>query len=197
MSKSAYRRIALMLQNRKNWPPLAPDRVWHPGIDAEIAALSETDMAGAHADGPASARAWKAALHLWNDSLERAHALVQELETPAGSALHGIMHRREGDFGNAKYWFRMAGDHPAYHGLQARVTEWLGELEKAGGIPGGPAGEAIRTIAVQGAWNPYLFTDAVEIAVRRVGEDAATEVLEGIQHLELAAFLRFLEARLS
>lgn len=199
-SHAVYRHIALKLQNRKSLPSLAPDRPWHPGLDEEIAGLAETELAGPHADGLASARAWKAALHLWNDSLERAHELVQELDTPTGSALHGIMHRREGDFSNAKYWFRRAGDHPACHGLQARVTEWLSGLSGqsgSGGIPLGQAGDAIRTIARQGIWNPYLFTDAVEIATSRIGEEEAVAILEGIQHLELAAFLRYLEARLA
>ncbi|WP_276354758.1 hypothetical protein [Cohnella caldifontis] len=197
-SDAPYGKIVETLKNRKSLPPLAPEHAWHPGLDAEIAGLPEERMAGDHPDGRLSALAWKAALHLWNDSLEPAHAIVQELETPTGAALHGILHRREGDFWNAKYWFRTAGDHPAYHGLQARASEWLAEWTQAGGgLPGGPAGEAIRTIARQGIWNPYLFTDAVEIAVGRIGETAAVEALEAIQHLELAAFLRYLEARLA
>lgn len=49
------------------------------------------------------------ALWLFQDFLEESHRLSQSIHTPAGSYLHGIMHRREGDFSNAKYWFHKAG----------------------------------------------------------------------------------------
>ncbi|BAM02247.1 hypothetical protein [Phycisphaera mikurensis] len=55
-----------------------------------------------------------AALWLYVDDLDRAHDLVQALHTPTGSLLHAILHRREGDFPNALYWYRKAGHHPAF-----------------------------------------------------------------------------------
>jgi len=54
----------------------------------------------------------KAALWLYVDELDKAHAIVQDLHTPTGAFLHAIVHRREGDFWNSKYWFRQAGHHP-------------------------------------------------------------------------------------
>jgi hypothetical protein len=53
-----------------------------------------------------------AALWLYVDDLERSHAVSQNIPSGTGSYWHGIMHRREGDFANAKYWFWKAGDHP-------------------------------------------------------------------------------------
>jgi hypothetical protein len=50
----------------------------------------------------------EAALWLYVDDLDRAHSISQGLESPEGSYLHGVMHRREGDFSNANYWFRLA-----------------------------------------------------------------------------------------
>ncbi|TWT89676.1 hypothetical protein Mal64_00550 [Pseudobythopirellula maris] len=69
------------------------------------------DEAFAHAKlaDPAMARCCLAALWLLADDLEASHAISQGVDTPAGSYWHGVMHRREGDFGNAKYWFRRAG----------------------------------------------------------------------------------------
>lgn len=191
--------LAGRLNGRRSLPPLTPDRIWHPGIDAEIDALSVTEIAGDRPDGLASAAAWKAALHLWNDSLQRAHDLVQHLETPTGYALHGIMHRREGDYDNAKYWFRRAGDHPAYHYLQSRATERLGEWRNGGSLAGtrGTAEDALRALAAQDVWNPYLFTDAVAIVEGRIGEEECRAALADVQSMELTAFLRFLEGRLS
>ncbi|MBI5092167.1 MAG: hypothetical protein HZB26_06930 [Candidatus Hydrogenedentes bacterium] len=54
-----------------------------------------------------------AALWLYVDDLARSHKVSQGIETPTGSYWHGIMHRREGDFGNSHYWFHRVGAHPA------------------------------------------------------------------------------------
>lgn len=66
-----------------------------------------------------------AALWLYVDDLDRAHDLVQDLHSPTGSLLHAVMHRREGDFPNAVYWYRKAGNHPA-----------LAEIDLTGGGAG-------------------------------------------------------------
>ncbi|HKF46770.1 MAG TPA: hypothetical protein VKB38_05385 [Terracidiphilus sp.] len=39
----------------------------------------------------------------------RAHALVDELETPDGMAVHAYLHRKEGATSNAEYWYQRAG----------------------------------------------------------------------------------------
>lgn len=39
----------------------------------------------------------------------RAHALVDELETPEGMAVHAYLHRKEGAASNADYWYSRAG----------------------------------------------------------------------------------------
>lgn len=54
-----------------------------------------------------------AGLWLYVDDLDRSHSITQDIHTATGSYWHAIMHRREGDFWNAKYWFRKVGAHPA------------------------------------------------------------------------------------
>jgi hypothetical protein len=181
------------LRSRKNMPPLRPEYAWHPRLDEEIAVLSEERLAEERPDGLLSAQAWKAALHLWNDSLAAAHELVEHLDTPTGAALHGIMHRREGDFDNAKYWFHQAGDHPAFHGLQSRAASFLRQQS----IPRGPLKESFDKMITQGNWNPYLFINAVAIQESWIGEDETRSLLEHLQHLELEALIRFLESRIA
>lgn len=40
---------------------------------------------------------------------QRAHEIAQEVETRDGSWVHAYLHRREGDQGNASYWYQRAG----------------------------------------------------------------------------------------
>ena len=53
---------------------------------------------------------------LWWDAKgdwSRAHALVDELETLDGMAVHAYLHRKEGSDSNADYWYHLAGK--TYH----------------------------------------------------------------------------------
>jgi hypothetical protein len=185
--------IIARLRSRKSLPPLKPEYAWHPRLDEEISALSEKRLAEGHPDGLLSAQAWKAALHLWNDSLAAAHELVEHLKSPSGAALHGIMHRREGDFDNAKYWFHQAGDHPAFHSLQSRAASYLRQQT----ILRGPLKEVFDQMINQGNWNPYLFINAIAIQESHFGEEETRSLLEHLQQLELEALIRFLESRIA
>ena len=53
------------------------------------------------------------------DFLDQSHTISQGIATAEGSFWHGIMHRREGDYSNAKYWFRKVGQHPVYEQISA------------------------------------------------------------------------------
>lgn len=48
---------------------------------------------------------------------EKAHQVAQDLATPEGSYWHAILHRREPDAWNSKYWFRQVGSHPVISAL--------------------------------------------------------------------------------
>ena len=105
------------------------------------------DEAFAHVSiaDPDSAHCCLSAVWLLYDFLDESHTISQGIATAEGSFWHGIMHRREGDFSNAKYWFRKAGEHPVYEMLEAEGTE---------------------------AWDPYNFVDACQSALRTGGEEA-------------------------
>ena len=53
-----------------------------------------------------------ALLALWHDARadwEKAHACAQADKNRAGSWVHAYLHRKEGDTGNAGYWYTRAG----------------------------------------------------------------------------------------
>jgi hypothetical protein len=49
---------------------------------------------------------------LWWDARgdwDKAHELAQAQDDAAGAWVHAYLHRKEGDIGNAGYWYRRAG----------------------------------------------------------------------------------------
>ena len=60
---------------------------------------------------------WQDAKGNWN----AAHAIAQDIDDRTGSWIHAYLHRKEGDVGNAGYWYRRAGQPPAHDTLE---EEW-------------------------------------------------------------------------
>ena len=72
-------------------------------------------------------------LALWWDgkgNWEKAHEIAQDVTGSDGAWVHAYLHRKEGDEGNAGYWYRRAGRVGARGDLklewEAIVTEMLG-----------------------------------------------------------------------
>ena len=55
--------------------------------------------------------------------LEPSHTISQGISSPSGSYWHGIMHRREPDYANAKYWFRRVGPAPDLSAMWETAAE--------------------------------------------------------------------------
>jgi hypothetical protein len=62
-------------------------------------------------------RACLAGLWLRFNHLDESHGISQELPTPEGSFWHAVLHRREPDPGNSKYWWHRVGSHPVLRQL--------------------------------------------------------------------------------
>jgi len=61
---------------------------------------------------------------LWHDARgdwQRAHTVVQDLETRDAAWVHAYLHRKEGDASNARYWYGRAGQ-PVFRG--SLEEEW-------------------------------------------------------------------------
>ena len=127
-----------------------------------------------------SQQAFRAAALLWHDHLDESHRISQNLHDSNGSFLHGMMHRREPDFSNAKYWFRHVGPHPAFPELAEKVRRQLT------GVTGGEA--LVARLLSKGQWEPFAFVDACESATRG-SQTAEYGLLQQIQALEFQALL--------
>jgi hypothetical protein len=63
-------------------------------------------------------------LALWHDARgdwHAAHGVAQDLDDGTGAWIHAYLHRKEGDHGNAAYWYHRAGRPAATDSLDA---EW-------------------------------------------------------------------------
>ncbi len=89
--------------------------------------------------------ALKAGLYQWYDALEESHRCSQQAQHQGrhlgADYWHAIMHRREPDYSNSKYWFRHVGTSPVFDQL-LRYAQTISE-EFA----------SIET------WNPFAFVD--------------------------------------
>jgi len=114
-----------------------------------------------------------AGLWLWHDFLDRAHKLVQNVPTSSGSFWHAIIHRREGDFWNSKYWYARCANHPILPSLAANA---------AGALNPHPADASLLRLTHQG-WDADAFVELVE-AVHQSPEDPRHDLCVQLQQLE-------------
>jgi len=142
-----------------------------------LAGVKPEELLSRPVNSPQAAQALLAGLWLWHDGLEECHRIVQD--SPEGemgrtySFWHAIMHRREGDFSNSKYWYARAAGHPALATLTASVG---GIVDRA------PADKALLRVVASG-WNPNAYVDLVEI-VSRNENDSRLAIAVQLQQLE-------------
>jgi hypothetical protein len=125
----------------------------------------------------------RSAALLWHDYLDESHTISQEIRTADGSFLHAIMHRREPDYNNAKYWFRRVGTHPSFARIAARA---------AGPLATDAGKNLVTRLAPQGNWNPFAFVDACEEAADRSSADPTVRALMLVQQVEFNCLLEHL-----
>src|SRR5262245_17032812 len=97
-------------------------------VRPQLAALTVEQMfAGKTIVNGEAARCCLSALWLWHDFLDESHTISQEIHSIDGSYWHGIMHRREPDYGNAKYWFHRVPRHAIFEPLAEAAREMAEE----------------------------------------------------------------------
>ncbi len=122
-----------------------------------------------------------AGVWLLHDYLDESHTISQGIDTTSGSFWHAIMHRREGDFSNAKYWFRHVGEHPTFAaiGQRAHVAASLRDADPKFG----------ETCPPDRNWDPFAFVDLCQAAVR--GNSDVREFCSDLQQAEWEALFHY------
>ena len=105
------------------------------------------------------------------DSLPDAHAIFQESNDDTGAYWHGMLHRREGDFDNSRYWFRRAGAQPFFSEAHRNAATHSADMAR------------------QSNWDPYLFTGQCEQA--RFGADELVGEMAALQRVEFDAIFDY------
>lgn len=170
---SSVGRQLLRLDTATAYSKLVVDSAGNEAAKTVLESISSRDLI----DGPIvredQADALLAALWLRHDWLDESHRISQRLENPTGSFWHAIMHRREGDFSNSKYWYRRIGDFPALTSLTVKATELINPF---------PADKSVFRITFDG-WNPSAFVDLVEL-VYQSASDPRYHLAVQLQELE-------------
>jgi hypothetical protein len=65
---------------------------------------------------------------LWYDGKgdwKRSHEIIQDIEDRTAAWIHAYLHRKEGDAGNARYWYNRAGKSMPDYALQQEWKELI------------------------------------------------------------------------
>lgn len=176
---------------RDHDPGLFPTGIWNEALDKEISDLVTSELAEDRSKFDlAFGLAVKSGLHLWNESLHRSHVLSQDVLNSTGSYWHGIMHRMEGDYDNAKYWLEQAGQHPVHSRLQFVKADlvydgdWDYTVNRDLRV-------GLRQLYLQRNWDPVLFVDLVQGTVTSGQELKLEKILAALQKQEMISLLEF------
>jgi len=122
----------------------------NPGLDQavrttaksvdEVRSVLDEGLRQTTFDAPRRAQLLALAL-CWHDQWDAAHDLCQTMEGDADADfVHAVLHRREGDADNARYWLARVGNHPVFGHL----------------VPVAAA-EGFADLVADGAWRPLAF----------------------------------------
>lgn len=124
---------------------------------------------------------FQALVLLWHDHLEVSHGLVQDLTGSDAAFVHGIMHRREPDYSNARYWFHRVGGHAAFELLADHAAP---VLASHAALP--------HRLIREGVWDGFAFIDAVAAVARHPVTSPEPALLRQLQRLESVVLARHL-----
>ena len=183
---SAITEVIEKLESGNPLPPLVPQEAWSSELTEALESVSLDELfQGASVKNSTFGNATKSGLLLWNDALNASHNISQGLENQTGSYWHGIMHRREPDYSNSKYWFGRVGTHPIFPQLRERAIAISKEISNPS--------DALRSIAqaieASEDWDAYQFIDWCQASEN--GTDDVTRFLQQVQAEEIKLLLAY------
>lgn len=184
--------VAVLNELLQAWPAAMPELVQPRPAQRLLAQIrgSEAELQAAFAHADANALGCiRAGLYLLADDLDTAHRLCQDIDTIWGSAWHAVMHRREGDFSNSKYWWRRAEGITWAIPDGPTLAETLRKQCAESDLPEATKWEA----NLAGGYNPAAFVDVVASAHARGTSDPWYQFLvQSQRHEWLTLFARTL-----
>jgi hypothetical protein len=179
MSEAIFSKISILLDTPEP-AELGPGP--RKGVWLEAVLDREIDKVLGSTLRPERQQLIRALLLLWHDHFEPAHSIAQEIANQDGSFVHGILHRREPDYGNAAYWFRRVGEHPVFSELAERSRALLQKRSQ---------GQLADELILAGQWNAFGFIDTCERANRRGVSEEHKNLLREIQEIETRSLLEW------
>ncbi len=117
----------------------------------------------------------RAGLFYYHNALDDSHKEAQKLEGDTAAYWHGMVHRREGDFDNARYWMRRAGEQPVFQEMQGRSSDGAPNMSR------------------QTNWDPFLFINLCEQF--KYGEHEYKKEIGHLQRVEFAVMFDYVWRR--
>ncbi|MFD0698597.1 hypothetical protein ACFQZT_31470 [Paenibacillus sp. GCM10027628] len=170
-------------------PSLYPFEEWDTTMDARIEALLLENLTQGSKEQEPYGMAIKAGLFLLNESLDKSHDIAQEITNASGSYWHALMHRMEGDYSNAKYWFNDVGPHPIFSNLIQCVRNYL-TVKDLAELENEALHSKLEVLITSPVWNPCVFVDAVELQVSHIQNPMVENWLRHIQRYEMQLLLQ-------
>ncbi len=185
--KITYTSAIETLESGNPLPSLVPEDVWNSELSESIVSVSPEELLkGQTVKNETYAGAIKSGLLLWNDDLNDSHDISQGLSNNTGSYWHGIMHRREPDYSNAKYWFGRIGTHHIYPELRDCALSIFKKITN----PSAALSNIGDKIKSNEHWDPYQFIDWCAAAEKNLSSDVE-QFLQQVQVEEIKLLLAY------
>ncbi len=131
-----------------------------------------------------SERQTKCLLLLWHDYMELSHHIADEERTTDFIYIHAMIHRREGDIYNSRFWFRhLDMCHIVISNITKEVRTYLTEKDET---------QLLDRFVKNDGWLPLEFLEEVSKASKLKPSDPFVKLLRDIQTIEFTCWFKFI-----